>query len=199
MGVNGQLVQTPLQAEEVLRTGGDKVRLHLHRARDAGVSQSLSLPRHVLKGDHTMGSNMSRHSGKGLTGRRSQSSGNLCNGKAPVVTRIFSPCGRDPRDRYKLCGSLPNHLDSPTPTSDVLLRLQPLPPPPPAPDQGYASERSPEEELPPPLPPPSACPVHNHATTSKPLYPFLHNSEYFSSSYITTIIFGCFDHFGEGN
>ncbi|XP_059612237.1 uncharacterized protein LOC132258781 isoform X2 [Phlebotomus argentipes] len=29
----------------------------------------------------TMGSNASRHSGKGLSGRRSQSSGNLCNGK----------------------------------------------------------------------------------------------------------------------
>lgn len=189
MGVNGQLVKTSLEAEELLRTEGDTVRLHFHRTRDAGVSQSLSLPRHTLKGDHSMGSNMSRHSGKGLTGRRSQSSGNLCNGKVPAVTRIFSPCGRDPRDRYKLCGSLPNHLDSPTPTSDVLLRLHPLPPPPPAPDQGYASERSPEEELPPPLPPPSTtCPLHNLATTSKPLYPFLHNSKYSSALSVITLI-----------
>uniref|UniRef100_A0A1L8DKL8 Putative glutamate receptor-interacting protein 1 n=1 Tax=Nyssomyia neivai TaxID=330878 RepID=A0A1L8DKL8_9DIPT len=30
---------------------------------------------------YTMGTNASRHSGKGLSGRRSQSSGNLCNGK----------------------------------------------------------------------------------------------------------------------
>lgn len=44
-----------------------------------------------------MGANVSRHSAKGL-GRRSQSSGSICNGK-----------GR--RGDGKICGSLPNYLD----------------------------------------------------------------------------------------
>uniref|UniRef100_A0A1B6JBW2 PDZ domain-containing protein n=2 Tax=Homalodisca liturata TaxID=320908 RepID=A0A1B6JBW2_9HEMI len=166
-----------------------------------------------------MGSNMSRHSGKGLTGRRSQSSGNLCNGKVasqgPGVARFFSPCGRGnqdsvgPRDRYKFCGSLPNHLDAKDPAleevsemdddssyrnnnnvrhlkkNDVLLKLQPLVPRADSVthDQGYASERSPEDELPPDLPPPGTadqltCPVHHPA--SKPVYPFLHKNSTFT-------------------
>lgn len=133
-----------------------------------------------------------------------------------VWCRFFSPCGRGandsvgPRDRYKFCGSLPNHLDNKedresedsapyrdnnnvrAPKSDLVLRLQPLVPSEPAlqdklrllpvvpQDQGYASERSPEDELPPALPPPHTanqltCPVHHpHA---KPVYPFLHKSE----------------------
>lgn len=44
-----------------------------------------------------MGANVSRHSAKGL-GRRSQSSGSICNGK-----------GR--RGDGKICSSLPNYLD----------------------------------------------------------------------------------------
>ncbi|XP_043462326.1 uncharacterized protein LOC122498592 [Leptopilina heterotoma] len=62
-----------------------------------------------------MGSNLSRHSaGKGLTGRRTQSSGNLCDakGKLNSVGKIFVPCSSTSREsRYKFCGSLPNHLD----------------------------------------------------------------------------------------
>ncbi|KZC04014.1 Tyrosine-protein phosphatase non-receptor type 13 [Dufourea novaeangliae] len=60
-----------------------------------------------------MGSNLSRHSGKGLTGRRTQSSGNLCDpkGKLNSMGKILVPCSSAQRERYKFCGSLPNHLD----------------------------------------------------------------------------------------
>lgn len=49
-----------------------------------------------------MGSNLSRHSaGKGLTGRRTQSSGNLCDakGKLNSVGKIFVPCSSTSRER----------------------------------------------------------------------------------------------------
>ncbi|XP_043248278.1 uncharacterized protein LOC122395045 [Colletes gigas] len=61
----------------------------------------------------TMGSNLSRHNGKGLTGRRTQSSGNLCEpkGKLNTMGKILVPCSSAQRERYKFCGSLPNHLD----------------------------------------------------------------------------------------
>ncbi|KAL6260516.1 hypothetical protein P5V15_008040 [Pogonomyrmex californicus] len=61
----------------------------------------------------TMGSNLSRHNGKGLTGRRTQSSGNLCDpkGKLNSMGKILVPCSSAQRERYKFCGSLPNHLD----------------------------------------------------------------------------------------
>ncbi|CAL7933833.1 unnamed protein product [Xylocopa violacea] len=60
-----------------------------------------------------MGSNLSRHNGKGLTGRRTQSSGNLCEpkGKLNSMGKILVPCSSAQRERYKFCGSLPNHLD----------------------------------------------------------------------------------------
>ncbi|XP_043674170.1 uncharacterized protein LOC122631958 isoform X2 [Vespula pensylvanica] len=62
-----------------------------------------------------MGSNLSRHNGKGLTGRRTQSSGNLCEppkGKFNGMGKILVPCSSSSqRERYKFCGSLPNHLD----------------------------------------------------------------------------------------
>ncbi|RLU23128.1 hypothetical protein DMN91_005406 [Ooceraea biroi] len=63
--------------------------------------------------ESTMGSNLSRHSGKGLTGRRTQSSGNLCDpkGKLNSMGKILVPCSSAQRERYKFCGSLPNHLD----------------------------------------------------------------------------------------
>ncbi|KAL0274552.1 UNVERIFIED_CONTAM: hypothetical protein PYX00_002652 [Menopon gallinae] len=134
-----------------------------------------------------MGSNVSRHSGKGLSGRRTQSSGNLCNGAkilAPSVGRILNSCGAggvSNRDRNKFCGSLPNHLDEKevrsgecTPESlygvnnnygEVYIRpsrgknvellfhkLVPQQQDFSGGDQGYGSERSPEDELPPPLP-----------------------------------------------
>ncbi|XP_063990218.1 uncharacterized protein LOC135169289 [Diachasmimorpha longicaudata] len=60
-----------------------------------------------------MGSNLSRHSEKGLTGRRTQSSGNLCDpkGKLNHVGKILVPCSSGPQERYKISGSLPNNLD----------------------------------------------------------------------------------------
>ncbi|XP_015177716.1 PREDICTED: uncharacterized protein LOC107067064 isoform X3 [Polistes dominula] len=63
-----------------------------------------------------MGSNLSRHNGKGLTGRRTQSSGNLCEppkGKFNGMGKILVPCSSSSQreSRYKFCGSLPNHLD----------------------------------------------------------------------------------------
>lgn len=120
-----------------------------------------------------MGSNVSRHSGKGLDGRRSQSSGNLCHGAkllAPSVGRLFNPCGAggvSPRDRNKFCGSLPNHLDEKEarrgdgtpeslysgnnnygevygPSADVQLVLSKLSADVGVGDQGYSSEKSPE-------------------------------------------------------
>jgi len=123
-----------------------------------------------------MGSNVSRHSGKGLSGRRAASSGSLC--AADRLGRLLAPChhrrrserdgggcgsagaaGERPhRDRYKLCGSLPSHLDSdiadnnnilPSPAvseKDVQLRLHSLMVATDLGDQGYASERSPDED-----------------------------------------------------
>ncbi|XP_066594583.1 uncharacterized protein [Prorops nasuta] len=59
-----------------------------------------------------MGSNLSRHNGKGLTGRRTQSSGDLCEPKGKLnVGKILAPCSNNRASRYKFCGSLPNHLD----------------------------------------------------------------------------------------
>lgn len=179
MEVNGRSVRCPETARELLRTSSEVVRLQLLRH---------GLPGHRIgegseegEGETEMGSNLSRHSGKGLTGRRSQSSGNLCNGKVltPSVGRFFSPCGRGgnesvgPQDRYKFCGSLPNHLDAKDPApeddssyknnnnelhddkkSDFELRLHPLTKG--EQDQGYGSERSPEDLLPPPQPLPQA-------------------------------------------
>lgn len=48
-----------------------------------------------------MGSNLSRHNGKGLTGRRTQSSGNLCDpkGKLNSVGKILVPCSGGQRER----------------------------------------------------------------------------------------------------
>lgn len=82
LGVNGQCVRTVSEAEGLLGGSEEVVRLHLQRHE--------SLPRPGLEPAVTMGSNISRHSGKGLTGRRTQSSGNLCNGKAPGVHRYTS-------------------------------------------------------------------------------------------------------------
>uniref|UniRef100_A0A8D8LN44 Uncharacterized protein n=1 Tax=Cacopsylla melanoneura TaxID=428564 RepID=A0A8D8LN44_9HEMI len=46
-----------------------------------------------------MGSNISRHSGKGLSGRRTQSSGNLCNGKlVSNVGKLLVPCTKQGED-----------------------------------------------------------------------------------------------------
>lgn len=61
-----------------------------------------------------MGSNVSRHSGKGLSGRRAQSSGSLYRILGPRVGRVLNPCGNGGvrhKDRNKFSGSLPNHLD----------------------------------------------------------------------------------------
>lgn len=164
----------------------------------AGVRRSKR--RLVNSKDSGMGSNVSRHSGKGLSGRRTQSSGNLCNGAkilAPSVGRILNPCGAggvSPRDRNKFCGSLPNHLDekdirsgdctpeslyngnnnygevythpAALPGKNVELLFQKLIPQHDfgGGDQGYGSERSPEEEQLPSLPNESQ-PRRNHYST----------------------------------
>lgn len=46
-----------------------------------------------------MGANLSRHNGKGLNGRRAQSSGNLCDSKGISVGKILVPCSRSSRER----------------------------------------------------------------------------------------------------
>lgn len=53
------------------------------------------------KNGEVMGSNLSRHNGKGLNGRRTQSSGNLCDpkGKLNSVGKILVPCS-SARDRF---------------------------------------------------------------------------------------------------
>ncbi|XP_034948022.1 uncharacterized protein [Chelonus insularis] len=66
---------------------------------------------------NNMGSNLSRHHGKGLTaGRRTQSSGNLCDPKGKIashVSKMFVPCSNSStQERYKFSGSLPNNLDN---------------------------------------------------------------------------------------
>lgn len=52
--------------------------------------------------ENEMGSNLSRHNGKGLTGRRTQSSGNLCDpkGKLNHVGKILVPCSSSQRERW---------------------------------------------------------------------------------------------------
>ncbi|XP_045469390.1 uncharacterized protein LOC123677030 isoform X2 [Harmonia axyridis] len=136
---------------------------------DGGSSAAhlLDLVRHLSsQADHhvttVMGANVSRHSSKGLSGRRSQSSGSICNGK-----------GRHNEGKY--CGSLPSYLDDRDAGScnnnydcekaaaDEVPRIPPLSDGAPLHwkfsdtqtalcDQGYGSERSPEEEYPPPIP-----------------------------------------------
>lgn len=53
------------------------------------------------KNGSNMGSNLSRHNGKGLTGRRTQSSGNLCDpkGKLNSMGKILVPCSSAQRER----------------------------------------------------------------------------------------------------
>ncbi|XP_023722742.2 tyrosine-protein phosphatase non-receptor type 13 isoform X6 [Cryptotermes secundus] len=201
--INGHPLSSYEDATELLKRSSDVVHLKfLHNRHSnshrkgrhdpsSGNSASSRRPkrRHQrqnlssLNIDSGMGSNVSRHSEKGLTGRRAQSHGNLCNGNkilAPSVGRILVPCsgGVGPKDRNKFCGSLPNHLDTkhgdvedpcrngnnnngehaiPNNCNEVELRLRPLPSsctldPASLHDQGYGSERSPEEEHPPSLP-----------------------------------------------
>lgn len=70
--------------------------------KDSGTDEDLlRLVRHLSTDHVKMGANVSRHSSKGLSGRRSQSSGSICNSK-----------GRNPTNNEgKLCGSLPSYLD----------------------------------------------------------------------------------------
>ncbi|XP_066253712.1 uncharacterized protein [Euwallacea similis] len=134
-----------------------------------------------------MGANVSRHSTKGLSGRRSQSSGSICNGK-----------GRHQGDGSGKGsgGSLPSYLDERGSTStnnyeddhqnqlDDSERLPPLGDGAPLhwkfsdgqtsqlQDQGYGSERSPEEEYPPPLPDHDMEQCHHHLEAHS-CYPFI--------------------------
>ncbi|XP_039293588.1 uncharacterized protein LOC120353562 [Nilaparvata lugens] len=138
VSVNGQVVVNGDSARQLLDAAGEHVQLQLlrhglhykslpgcrlssHKKQRPAAEPTVA----AFSPEDQMGSNLSRS--KGLTGRRSQSSGNLCNGKSlpPVVGRFFSPCGREsvrPHDRYKLCGSLPNHLDA----QDVYVQNEPI-------------------------------------------------------------------------
>ncbi|XP_073991444.1 tyrosine-protein phosphatase non-receptor type 13-like isoform X2 [Rhodnius prolixus] len=96
--------------------------------------------------------------GSNLSKRRSQSSGNLA--------------GKLPQDKYKLCGSLPNHLDldnnneTNVKAATTTTRVE---------DLGYGSERSPDDPPPPPFP---ACPVHHAHYINK--YPFINANSIFT-------------------
>ncbi|KAL1490799.1 hypothetical protein ABEB36_013434 [Hypothenemus hampei] len=137
-----------------------------------------------------MGANVSRHSTKGLSGRRSQSSGSICNGK-------WRHQG-DGSGKSSGGGSLPSYLDDRASTStnnynneeeergsqlDENERIPPLGNGAPlhwkfadgqtsCQDQGYGSERSPEEEYPPPLPEHDMEQCHHHLEAHS-CYPFI--------------------------
>ncbi|XP_063244256.1 ligand of Numb protein X 2-like [Bacillus rossius redtenbacheri] len=153
--VNGRAPASRRHAASLLGDGADRVQLRLRRPQRLSAAPAAAAD---------MGSNVSRHhsAGKGLSGRRTQSSGNLCNGHKVLVA---AACVAGERGK-KLCGSLPNHLDNnndefppPAAAGEALeLRLHPLP------DQGYASERSPDEERPPPPPPPLLLPDYPFIT-----------------------------------
>ncbi|KAK9884482.1 hypothetical protein WA026_007324 [Henosepilachna vigintioctopunctata] len=142
---------------------------------------SSQADRHVTK----MGANVSRHSSKGLSGRRSQSSGSICNGKGKHSEG--KSCGSlpsylDDRD----CGSCNNNHDCQKTPPDEVPRIPPLGDGAPLHwkfsdtqtalcDQGYGSERSPEEEYPPPLPDHDIqCHHHeHHHLEPHACYPFI--------------------------
>ncbi|GJQ68918.1 hypothetical protein Trydic_g6107 [Trypoxylus dichotomus] len=155
-----------------------------------------------LSNDHVkMGANVSRHSSKGLSGRRTQSSGSICNGKGG------SGGGRHTNSEPKICGSLPSYLDErdastgcntnhhheceKPPLQDVE-RIPPLGDGAPLHwkfsdtqtalcDQGYGSERSPEEEYPPPLPEhDNQC--HHHLDLHS-CYPFITPGEFICDTF----------------
>ncbi|KAL3277664.1 hypothetical protein HHI36_013010, partial [Cryptolaemus montrouzieri] len=156
--------------------------------RGDGAADLLDLVRHLSsQADHhvtVMGANVSRHSSKGLSGRRSQSSGSICNGKGK-------------HNEGKSCGSLPSYLDDRDSGGcnnnhdidrghDEEPRIPPLGDGAPLHwkfsdtqtalcDQGYGSERSPEEEYPPPLPAhDNQCHRHeHHHLEPHACYPFI--------------------------
>lgn len=68
---------------------------------DAEDSRLLELVRRLSTDHVKMGANVSRYSSKGLSGRRSQSSGSICNGKGRHGST----------NDNKICGSLPSYLD----------------------------------------------------------------------------------------
>ena len=63
--------------------------------------ENLKVHQPVELKEDDMGSNLSRHNGKGLTGRRTQSSGNLCDpkGKLNHVGKILVPCSSSRKER----------------------------------------------------------------------------------------------------
>lgn len=56
------------------------------------------------RGPVTMGANFSRHSSKGMSGRRCQSISNICNSK----DHYMDPSNREIDAAYKFCNSLPS-------------------------------------------------------------------------------------------
>lgn len=65
---------------------------------------SISRLHNTGDSDETMGSNFSRHHNKGFTGRRTQSSGNLCDPQSGIndVDKMSIPCSSKPEQRYNL-------------------------------------------------------------------------------------------------
>ncbi|XP_041981749.1 uncharacterized protein LOC121735107 isoform X2 [Aricia agestis] len=147
----------------------------------------------------TMGSNISQHSVKGLKGRRARSSGDLCNGEAKETES--SVCGSVVGDVMGWNRSLPNHLDGNRHLADYsrvnnnyaefgtyrsqtkgrglryrvsksgsnaepVWKLQD-----PGFDQGYGSERSPEEDYLPPIVPPIS--LEQYEQELRAVYPFI--------------------------
>ncbi|KAG5886864.1 hypothetical protein JTB14_019223 [Gonioctena quinquepunctata] len=167
---------------------------------DNGASDLLQLVRRLSytstatssargRDDVKMGANVSRHSVKGLSGRRSQSSGSICNGSGG------SSSGKSSRHPDgKICSSLPSYLDERGDEGacnnnhrekplDEVDRIPPLGDGAPLHwkfsdtqtalcDQGYGSERSPEEEYPPPLPDHDHLQCHHHLEPHA-CYPFV--------------------------
>ncbi|KAK4880875.1 hypothetical protein RN001_004194 [Aquatica leii] len=158
---------------------------HEHVKSDAVASRRL------ISDHDKMGANVSRHSSKGLHGRRSQSSGSICNSKGRHGSSGDT----------KMCGSLPsylddrnshtcnnNHHDCEKAQLDGVDRIPPIGDAAPLHwkfsdtqtvlqcDQGYGSERSPEEEYPPSLHD-GACHYHMDSHTC---YPFITPESTFS-------------------
>ncbi|VVC96249.1 unnamed protein product, partial [Leptidea sinapis] len=112
-----------------------------------------------------MGSNISQHSCKGLKGRRARSSGDLCNGETKSQTES-SVCGSVVGESMGWNRSLPNHLDGNRHLADYSRVNNSY-----GFDQGYGSERSPEDDYVPPIPP--AISLEEYEAELRAIYPFI--------------------------
>ncbi|XP_026733175.1 uncharacterized protein LOC113497692 isoform X2 [Trichoplusia ni] len=156
-----------------------------------------------VRSRQAMGSNISQHSAKGLKGRRARSSGDLCNGDTKSQTES-SVCGSVVGDVMGWNRSLPNHLDGNRHLADYsrvnnnygefgtynrchpkggrglryrvsksVWKLQD-----PGFDQGYGSERSPEDDYVPPIAP--AISLEAYEAELRSIYPFINDENSFT-------------------